>query len=162
MWPYTICDIYNCVKEANSKNLVELFVEQVVLYFGIMVLVVDADRFFLHLLKDMCAALDVIWSLLRGSCKGLSVEIYHWVLNKNSNNCRKWSRDECFFIGNSMMSQYIWNSAPIENTNIPRCVAAVGRHFQFPIDVDSQADPSINCDEQLALYSYLKNVYIDS
>ena len=45
------------VKDANSMNLGKLFMEQVVLSFGMVaVVVVDADSKFLHFFKDMCGA----------------------------------------------------------------------------------------------------------
>ena len=54
------------------------------------------------------------------------------------------------------------NSAPIDDTDIPRSLAAVGRHFKFPIDVNLNAAPSMNSTDYSVLYSYLRNVSNDS
>ena len=53
------------VKEANSMNLGKLFMEQVVLSFGMVaVVVVDADSKFLHSFKEMCKPLHIsLWPL---------------------------------------------------------------------------------------------------
>ena len=41
-------------------------------------------------------------------------------------------------------------------------MAAVGRHFQFPMDVDLNVAPGINNKDQSALYAYLRDVSNDS
>ena len=60
------------------------------------------------------------------------------------------------------MSQYSWNSTSIDDTDIPICVVAFGRHFEFPMDANLMAVPSLNNVDQSALYTYLRDVYIDS
>ena len=109
--------------------------------------------------NKICAALGIrFWSLSRGNHKSLSIERYHWFLKKTQTVVVNDHGIHMSFIENSKTSQYAWNSAPIDNMDILRCVAAVGRHFQFPMDVDLKDAPSINCDDQLALYSYLRDV----
>ena len=66
------------------------------------------------------------------------------------------------FVENSKTSQYSWNSAPIDDTDIPRSIATVGRHFKFTMDVKLSPPPTINDEEQSALYIYLKDVSTDS
>ena len=63
-----------------------------------------------------------------------------------------------FFIENSKFSQYAWNSASIDDTEVSRCLAAVVQHFKFPVDVDLNAAPSVNCNDQSTLYTYLRNL----
>ena len=41
-------------------------------------------------------------------------------------------------------------------------MAAVGRHFQFPMDVDLNVAPGINNKDQSSLYKYLRDVSNDS
>ena len=71
------------VDDARSEILAKLFMEQVVLSFGMVaVVVVDADGKFLSLFEKMCSALGFIfWPLARGNHKGNSVEKYHRFLN---------------------------------------------------------------------------------
>ena len=72
------------VNEAISETLAKLFMEQVVLSFGMVaVIVVDADSKFLGVFQAMCTALDIeLWPLARGNHKGLLVEKYHRFLNQ--------------------------------------------------------------------------------
>ena len=59
-------------------------------------------------------------------------------------------------------SQYAWNSAPIDNTDIQRSVAAVGRAFKFPLDLKLQPTPTLNDDHNTALFDYLRHVSCSS
>ena len=65
------------------------------------------------------------------------------------------------FIENSKTSQYTRNSTPIDDTDIPRSLAAVGRHFKFPMDVQLSPTPILNDINQSALYTYLRDVSTD-
>ena len=156
--------IFIIVKEANSMNLGKLFMEQVVLSFGMVaVVVVDADSKFLHFFKDMCKQLNIkLWPLSRGNHKGMSVERYHRFLNKTQTINGEDRGSHHTFIENSKTSQYAWNSAPIDNTDIPRYVAAVGNHFKFPMDVQLNKTPELNDTDHSALYNYLRDVSFDS
>ena len=152
------------IKDTRAENLAKLFMEQVVFSFGmIVVVVVDTDNKFLQLFKEMCLKLDLIfWPLARGSYKGKSVEKYHRFLNKIQIivGADRDTRDS--FAENFKTSQYVWNSAPIDDTGIPRSLAAVGRRFKFPIDVKLSSDPTLNDEDQSTLYTDLRNVSIDS
>ena len=67
------------VVNASSEILAKLFIEQYVLSFGmITVIVVDADSKLLGIFMAICNALDIqFWPLSRGNHKGLGVEKYH-------------------------------------------------------------------------------------
>ena len=63
------------------------------------------------------------------------------------------------FIQNSKTSQYAWNSAPIDDTDVTRCMAAVGREFLFvPLDIELASTPTLNDETKSALYHYLRQV----
>jgi len=51
------------------------------------------------------------------------------------------SNDVFFFAG--IAAGYAWNSAPIDRTNILRGTVAVGREFQFLIDINLSALPQL-------------------
>ena len=138
--------------------------EQVVFTFGLVdVVVVDADSKFLGLFEDMCNRLDFIfWPLSCGNHKALGVEKYHRFLNKTQTIVGQDRRTNHSFKENSKTSQYAWNSVPIDDTDIPRCLAAVGRHFKFLLDVDLSAYPIMNDDNQSVLFTYLRDVSNDS
>ena len=85
----------------------------------------------------MCEILKItLWPLSWGNHKGNSVERYHRFLNKTQTIIGQDRGTHHTFVQNVKTSQYAWNSAPIDNTDIPCCLAAVGRHFMFPMDVD--------------------------
>ena len=129
----------------------------------VAVVVVDADSKFLHLFKNMCQQLDFIfWPLSRGNHKGNSVEKYHRLLNKTQTIVGADMGTHFSFIENSKTSQYAWNSAPIDDTDIPRSLAAVGRHFKFPMDVKLSPTPTLNDADESALYTYLRDISTDS
>ena len=120
------------VKDARAESLAKLFMELVVLSFGMVaVIVVDADSKFLHLFKEMCLLLGFIfWPLARGNHKGSSVEKNHRFINKTQSIVGTELGTHHSFVENSKTSQYAWNSAPIDDTDIPRSLAAVGRYFK--------------------------------
>ena len=92
----------------------------------------------------------------------MSVERYHRFLNETKTIVGEDHGTYYSILKNSKTSQYAWNSAPIDNNNIPRCVAAVDRHFKFPMDMNLAAAPSLNNEDQSVLYTYLRDFSIDS
>ena len=66
------------------------------------------------------------------------------------------------FHQNTKTSQYTWNSTPIDNTDIPRCVAAFGREFRFPPDIELLEQPALNKSDSSVLFHYLRNVSCNS
>ena len=66
------------------------------------------------------------------------------------------------FLQNAKKSQFAWNSAPIYNTDVVRSLAAVGREFRFPLDVELSVIPPINDVSNSALTNYLRGVSIES
>ena len=47
------------------------------------------------------------------------------------------------FVSTGIAAGYAWNSAPIDRTNILRGTVAVGREFQFLIDINLFALPQL-------------------
>ena len=137
-----MCDltqfIVSCLlTDTKADALSRIFMEQVVLNFGMVaIVVVDADSRFRSTFEAMCKTLKLtFWPLSRGNHKGNSVERYHRFLNKTQTICGQDRGTHEVFHQNVKTSQYAWNSAPIDDTYIPRCVAAVGREFRFPLDI---------------------------
>ena len=132
--------------------------------FGIVaVVVVDADIKFIDLFKGICKAINIVfWPLSRGNHKGLSVKRYHRFLNKTQTNVGQDTGSHHSFIKNSKTSQYAWNSAPIDDADIPRYITAVWRHLKILMDVNLNAMPNHNCQDHSALYTYLRDVSIKS
>ena len=94
------------------------------------VMVVDADSKFRALFEETCTKLNIIiWFLARQNHKGLSVERYHRFLNKTQTIAGQDRGTHMSILQNHKLSQYAWNSAPIDNTNVTRSMAALGREF---------------------------------
>ena len=111
----------------------------------------------------MCKLLKLtFWPLSRGNHKGNSVERYHRFLNKTQTISGQNRGTYEVFHQNIKTSQYAWNSVPIDDTYIPRCVAAVGRKFRYPLDIELLDQPRLNNKEHSALFYYLRNVSCNS
>ena len=134
--------------------------ESVVLSFGMVaVVVVDADSKFRGVFEELCKILKLVfWPLARGNHKGLGVERFHRFFNKTQTICGNDRGTHESFTTNIKTSQYAWNSAPIDNTDIIRSVAGVGREFKFPMDMKLQPTPALNDDANSALFQYLRHV----
>ena len=138
--------------------------EQVILTFDmVVVVVVDDDSRFRSTFEAMCKLIKLIFRpLSRKNHKGNSVERYHRFLNKTQTISEQDRGTHVVFHQNIKTPQYVWNSVPIEDTYISRCVAAVGREFRFPLDIELLDQPSINNKEHSALFHYLRNVSCNS
>ena len=66
------------------------------------------------------------------------------------------------FIRTAKTAQYAWNSAPIDGTDVVRSVAAVGREFRFPLDVELSPSPTLNDETNSNLFQYLRDTAADS
>ena len=55
-------------------------------------------------------------------------------------------------------SQYMWNSTPIDDTNVICSVAAVAREFVFTLDTELLPTPTLNPDNNQTLFKYLRYV----
>ena len=165
----TMCDmsqfvISSITFDTTALQLSQLFMSDVVLSFGMCaVLVVDEGSNFKSVFQEMCSILKITcWPLARGNHKGLGVEKYHRFLNKTQAIVGNDRGTHETFVQNAKTSQYAWNSAPIDDTDVTRSMAAVGRDFRFPIDVELSPTPTLNDSTNSALFDYLRNVSNDS
>ena len=102
------------------------------------------------------------WYISWVNHKDNSAKIYHRFLNKTQaiKGTDRGSPDN--FIQNSKNIQYAWNSAPIDDTDIPSNISAIGREFRFPLDVEISATLTINSTPNSGLYNYLHGVSNDA
>ena len=152
------------VSNITAANLAQVYMEQVVLTFGISaVIVVDDGSTFKGTFRAMCEALKLtFWILSKNNHQGLIVERYHRFLNKTQTIIGNDRGNHITYLQNAKTSQYAWNSAPIDGTDIPRSLAAVGREFKFPLDVELCPSPPLNDRGNSALMNYLRTVSNDS
>ena len=107
--------------DITAATLEKLFMEEVLLTFGkCAVFVVDDGKNFKGIFKEMCEHLkSTYWCISRGNHKRNSAKKYHRFLNKiqTITVTDRGSHDN--FIQNAKTRQYAWNSAPIDDTDIP-------------------------------------------
>ena len=90
------------------------------------------------------------------------MERYHRFLNQMQAIVGNYRGTRAVYIQNAKTSQYAWNSAPIDNTDICRSVAAIGRTFRFPLDVELSPTPLLNNECNSTLFNYMWDVSTDS
>jgi len=92
----------------------------------------------------MCEALLIpCEAVSRENDKANTCERFHRLLNRvqrintsDTGTQFRWKHAVAF-------ASYAWNAAPIDGTDLPRCVVAVGRDFPFPIDVNTATERNL-------------------
>lgn len=137
-----MCDLTQFVvvaecSEPTAKNLATLFMERVILTFGMCVIIVpDADSVFVASFWDMAKILDIIlWPLARNNHKVCGPERFHRVFNKVKTIQGPAVGTHSNFIKNGKTAAYGCNSAPIDKTSVSRSMAAIGQEFKLPLDI---------------------------
>ena len=111
----------------------------------------------------MCEHLKLTyWCISQGNHKVNSDEKYYRLLKKTQTitGTDRGSHDN--FIQDYKTSQYVWKRTPIDDTDIPRSLAAIGREFRFNIDVEISATPTINPTTNSGIYNYLCGISNDA
>ena len=81
--------VVSCIiTDAQAEALSKVFMEQVILNFGMVaIVVVDADNRSKSIFEAMCELLKItFWPLARGNHKGMSTEKISQVSEQNTNN----------------------------------------------------------------------------
>ena len=105
-------------------------------------IIIDRGSEFAGYLISMCKLLAIeYYPVTRENHKAILNERFHRYLNKvqrlHSLDCRSYS-DWIMGLGFAI---YAWNSAPIDGTDSIRSFVALGRHFPFPLDLQSDERP---------------------
>ena len=66
------------------------------------------------------------------------------------------------FIRHIKTSQYAWNSTHIDDAGFMRSVTALGREFQYPLDMELLKSQTLNPINNKALFKYLLDVSMKS
>jgi hypothetical protein len=98
--------------------------------------IVDADSLFAGVFKQLFQLLRIpVDAVSPENHKAIRNERFHRYLNKvqrintaDVDSLFRWKQGVLF-------SLYAWNAAPIDGTDLPRSLVAVGRNFPFPIDL---------------------------
>ena len=102
--------------------------------FGLCHLVViNNGTLFIRAFVTMCKALDLNYDILtKRNNKGLTVGHFHCFLNKAVKIEIEDRQSNDVFVPAGIVAGYVWNSAPIDGTDILRSTIAIGREFRFP------------------------------
>ena len=104
----------------------------------------------------MCPALNLNYDFLaKHNHKGLSVEHFHCFLNKSVTIAVEERSTNDIFVPSSIVSAYVWSSAPIAGADIIRSVPAIGRVLNFPFDINLNEVPELIHNNAHATLDYL-------
>jgi hypothetical protein len=122
--------------------------------------VVDAGSNFLSVFEAMCDVLSIRFhAAVKRNHKAVSVECYFRFLNKAVAIAVNDRDDPTVWVPACMTADYAWNSGPIDDTDILRSVAAVGRPFLFPNDISlSSLPPELCSNNATAVTKYMQFV----
>ena len=81
-----------------------------------------------------------------------------WFLNKTQTICGNDRETHESIETNVKTSQFAWNSAAIDHTDIPRCVVAVGREFKFPLDIE----PCLELQFKVGTMGFVAGLFVDA
>ena len=140
-------------KEITSTSLAHLSFMHIFVPFGLpRLVIVDDDSkfkgFFIAMLTNIGMAIDPVSPQ---NHKAVRNERFHRYLNKveTINTADKSSFTQ--WLQGVMFAMYAWNASPVDGTNIPRSVAAIGKEIPFPIDIKPNTLPVANDEGQAAL-----------
>ena len=88
--------------------------------------------------------------------KVLCVEHFHRFLSKIVTIAAEECGTNNVFVPTGIAADYAWNSAPIDGTDILDSIPAIGRKFNFPLDINLNAIPKFFQNDANAALDYLK------
>ena len=148
------------IKNMSASYLARLFMEQVLLKFGICaVVVIDDGSTFRGLFEEMCSLLKIRFhAAAKRNHKSIGVEKFHAFLNKGVTiYAEERGSNECF-VEAAMVLVYAWNASPIDGTGFIRSVPEIGRILKFPLDIELKNTPPIEDKDGQALVNYIRNL----
>ena len=131
------------VPDKILATLAEYFMQHVLLKFGIChLLILDDCSPFKGVFTAMCKSLNIKYDVLaKRNDKGLLVEKLHRFINKAITIAGEDRGTNDIFVTAGDAAGNVWNSSPIDGTDILRSVPAIGRELRFPLDIDLSALP---------------------
>ena len=104
----------------------------------------DDDTLFKGVFVVMCKALYLNYNMLtKRNYNELLVKHFRHFLNKVTNIAMEDRKINDVFFPAGMATGYVWNSAPIDGTNILQSIVTINREFCFPIDFNLFALPKL-------------------
>ena len=92
----------------------------------------------------ICQSLNLNYNVLaKRNYKGLSVEHFRLFFNKSVTIAAEDHGINDIFVPTGIAADYVWNSAPIDGTDIFRSIPTIGRKLHFPSDVNLNTAPKL-------------------
>ena len=88
----------------------------------------------------------------------MSAEQYHRFFNKTLAITGNDRGTHFTYLQNANTSQYTWNRAPINNTDIPRSLATIVQELRFSLDVELCPTQPLSDRHNTVLIQYLQDV----
>ena len=149
------------VPNVISENLVDHFMQHVLLKFGIYHLVIlDDSSPFKGVFSATCKTLNINFDILsKINHKGLLVGKSHRFMNKSIMIAVEDRETNDVFLATSVVAEYVWNYSLIDGTDILCSFLTIGRELCFPLDIDLSALPPLvyNSAESVIPYLCLTN-----
>ena len=138
--------------------LLPSLIQQVLMMFGLChFIIIDYGTPFKCAFVAMCKNLDLNYDILaKRNDKELTVEHFHRFLNKVVAISMEDRESNDVFVMTWIAVWYMWNSAPINGTEILRSTIAIGREFRFPIDIKLSALPQLTQNNAQSSIDYLR------
>ena len=135
------------VPDKILATLAEYFMQHALLKFGIChLLILDDCSPFKDVFTAMCKSLNINYDVLaKRNDKGLLVEMFCRFINKAITIASEDRGTNDIFVTAGDAEGNVWNSSPIDGTNILRSVPAIGRELRFLLDIHLSALPPPPC-----------------
>ena len=128
------CFLYGTI---DAKNVAMMAFTHFFVPFGLpRMIFVDRGGEFAGIFRELFRFLQVpIETVAPENHKVIRCERFHRYLKKVQKIHAADLQDLTQWKQGTLFACYGWNASPIDGTDIPRCVAAIGRDFPFPIDL---------------------------
>ena len=93
--------------------------------------------------------------------KGVGVEHFHRFLNHSVTLSSYQRESHTYFVEDSMIATYTWNTMPIDGTYIIKIISVIGRPLRFPMDIVITALPTPINDTARTIVRYLQDISSD-
>ena len=164
----TMCDMCQrvicvAITATEASYLARMFMEHVLLKFGICIMVVcDDGNEFRGTFEKMCNKLNIKFHIVaKRNHKAVGVERFHKFLNKAQKISTEERGTSEPFVEIGMATAYAWNASPIDGTDIVRSVPAIGRELRYPLDVSLGPIPAIIDNPSASVVKYLRYLQRD-
>jgi len=159
----TMCDMSQFVVSvpicgAESSYVARIFMESVLLKFGICAMVVvDEGSEYRRTFEQMCKALKLRFHpVAKRNHKAVGVERFHKFLNHAQTIATEQRGTPEIFVECAMTAAYAWNASVIDGTDIVRSIPAIGRVLKFPLDIIESEIPTSIDDSSASIVKYMQ------